>query len=127
MPESAPLPLALHAFVGLCAVQGDLDSDSIALAVSTSDDLEPGAVEGWAEHGERGGQIEIVNHPKAHPIRVQVVLLHEVVHFSLPRTSTTARCSVRPSPGPPRKPGASTWATSLTRMDPAKATPGSSK
>ena len=84
MPEPTPLSLALHAFVGLYALPGDLTADAIDLTVIASAYLEPGAVDGWAESNERGGQIEIVHHPGANPIRVLVVLLHEVVHLALP-------------------------------------------
>ena len=84
MPAAAPLSLALHAFLDLRALPGDLDADAIDLAVVTSADLDPGAVEGWAEHGERGGCIEILHHPGTNPARVLTVLLHEVVHLALP-------------------------------------------
>ena len=85
MPDAAPLSLALHAFLGLRALPGDLTADSIDLTVIVNDDLEPGAVDGWAESNERGGQIEIVHHTGANPIRVLVVLLHEVVHLAMPQ------------------------------------------
>ncbi len=81
MPSAAPLSLALHAFLGLQALPGDLHVDAIDLQVTTDSTLEPGAVDGWADHA---GSIEIVHHPSAPPIRVLVTLLHEVVHLALP-------------------------------------------
>ena len=84
MPQHTPLSLALHAFVGLRALPGDLTADNIDLTVIVNNDLEPGAVDGWAESSDRGGQIEILHHPKAPPIRVLVTLLHEVAHLALP-------------------------------------------
>ncbi len=81
MPAAASCSLAIHTFVGLHALPGDLDVDATDLQVSEDDALERGAVDGWADHA---GSIEIIHHPEAPPIRVLVTLLHEVVHLALP-------------------------------------------
>ena len=91
MPDTDPLSLALHAFVGLQVLPGDLDADCIDLTVIVNNDLEPGAVDGWAESSDRGGQIEIAHHPGTNPARVLTVLLHEVVHLGLPEAEHHGR------------------------------------
>jgi len=81
MPDVVLLSLALHAFADLRALPGNLDADAIDLQVTTDSSLEPGAVDGWADHA---GSIEVVHHPRAPTARVLVTLLHEVVHLALP-------------------------------------------
>ena len=89
--HAAHLSLALRVYADLpaikCCTGPALHPSAVHLQVSTVRSLEAGEVKGYADHavdGAHGDSIEIIHHPDAHPARVLVVLLHEVVHLALP-------------------------------------------